>query len=259
MSSRWPFLDHPGPLAFAHRGGALEHAPFENTMLAFQAAVDLGYRYLETDVHATADGALLAFHDDRLDRVTDRVGRIAELSLREVAQARVGGREPIPLLEDLLGAFPDVRVNIDPKADRAVVPLAGAITRTGSEDRVCCGSFSDRRLARLRRLVGPRLCTSLGPAATARLRGASYGVPTGPLPAPCVQVPHRYRGRVLTDERFVATAHRLGLQVHVWTVDDDAEMDELLDRGVDGLMTDRPTLLRDVLTRRGTWAGRPGT
>ena len=84
-------------------------------------------------------------------------------------------------------------------------------------------------------------------------------MPTGRLPAPCVQVPHRYRGRVLTDERFVTTAHRLGLQVHVWTVDDEAEMDELLDRGVDGLMTDRPTLLRDVLTRRGSWAGRPGT
>jgi glycerophosphoryl diester phosphodiesterase len=258
VSSRWPFLDHPGVLAFAHRGGALEHAPFENTLMAFEAAVDLGYRYLETDVHVTADGALLAFHDDRLDRVTDRAGRIAELPLREVAEARVGGREPIPQLEELLGAFPDVRVNIDPKDDRAVEPLAAAIRRTGSEDRVCCGSFSDRRLARLRALVGPRLCTSLGPTGTARLRAASYGLRTGRLPAPCVQVPHRYRGRTLVDERFVTTAHRLGLQVHVWTVDDEAEMTELLDRGVDGLMTDRPSLLREVLVARGAWAERPG-
>ena len=257
MSSRWPFLDHPGVLAFAHRGGALEHEPFENTMVAFTAAVALGYRYLETDVHATADGVLLAFHDDRLDRVTDREGRIADLSAREVAEARVGGKEPIPLLEDLLGAFPDTRINIDPKHDRAVEPLAAAITRTASQDRVCCGSFSDRRLARLRRLVGPRLCTSLGPAGTARVRAASYGAPAGRLPSPCVQVPHRYRGRTLTDERFVTTAHRLGLQVHVWTVDDEAEMTELLDLGVDGIMTDRPTLLREVLVDRDVWAGGP--
>jgi glycerophosphoryl diester phosphodiesterase len=254
VSSRWPFLDHPGVLAFAHRGGALEHAPFENTMAAFEAAVAQGYRYLETDVHATADGALLAFHDDRLDRVTDRTGRIAELPLRSVAEAKVGGQEPIPLLEDLLGAFPRARVNIDPKDDRAVEPLAEVIRRTGSQDRVCCGSFSDKRLARLRKLVGPGLCTSLGPAGTARLRASSYGVPAGRLPSPCVQVPHRYRGRTLTDARFVDTAHRLGLQVHVWTVDEEEEMDELLDLGVDGIMTDRPTLLRSVLERRGAWA-----
>jgi glycerophosphoryl diester phosphodiesterase len=254
VSSRWPFLDHPGVLAFAHRGGALEHAPFENTMVAFQAAVDLGYRYLETDVHVTADGALLAFHDDRLDRVTDRAGRISELPLREVEAARVGGQEPIPLLEDLLGAFPEVRINIDPKHDRAVEPLAAVISRTASVDRVCCGSFSDRRLARLRKILGPRLCTSLGPGGTARLRAASYGAPVGRLPAPCVQVPHRYRGHVLTDGRFVETAHRLGLQVHVWTVDEEAEMTELLDLGVDGIMTDRPSVLRDVLVVRGAWA-----
>ncbi|MBV9951653.1 MAG: glycerophosphodiester phosphodiesterase, partial [Acidimicrobiia bacterium] len=94
----------------------------------------------------------------------------------------------------------------------------------------------------------------LGPAATARLRAASYGAPFGRLPAPCVQVPHRYRGRALTDRRFVEAAHRHGLQVHVWTVNDEAEMTELLDLGVDGIMTDRPSLLRDVLVARGSWA-----
>ncbi len=247
------FLDHPGVLAFAHRGGAGD-AP-ENTMPAFAAAVALGYRYLETDVHLTADGVLLAFHDDRLDRVTDAEGVIAELPWAEVRTALVDGREPIPLLTDVFDAWPDVRVNIDPKDDRAVPALAEVIRRTGSVDRVCCGAFSDARLARLRRLVGPGLCTSLGPRATARLRGASYGVPFRRLPGPCVQVPHRVRGRVLTDERFVATAHDRGLQVHVWTIDDPAEMVELLDLGVDGIMTDRPAVLKDVLERRGQWAG----
>src|SRR4051812_6479217 len=250
-SPRHPFLDWKGPLPFAHRGGASD-VP-ENTMVAFQAAVDLGYRYLETDVHVTADGALLAFHDDRLDRVTDRAGVIGELPLRDIQAARVGGKEPIPLLEDLLGAFPEVRINIDPKHDRAVEPLAATIMRTGSQDRVCCGSFSDPRLSKLRKLVGPRLCTSLAPGATARLRAASYGAPVRPLPAPCVQAPHRYRGGALRDRPLVEAAHGLGLQVQVGTVDDEAEMTELLDLGVEGIMTDRPSLLRDVLVARGSW------
>ena len=99
--SPWPFLDHPGPLAFAHRGGAGEWP--ENTMPAFEHAVGLGYRYVETDVHATADGVLVAFHDDALDRVTDRTGKIADLPWSYVAEARVDGREPIPRLDDLLG------------------------------------------------------------------------------------------------------------------------------------------------------------
>src|SRR5690242_6649092 len=118
----WPFLDWPGPLAFAHRGGASE-AP-ENTLPAFEHAIRLGFTYLETDVHATADGQLVAFHDDHLDRVTDASGAIASLPWSVVQRARVDGREPIPLLEDLLGAFPDARVNIDPKHDDAVEPLA---------------------------------------------------------------------------------------------------------------------------------------
>jgi glycerophosphoryl diester phosphodiesterase len=251
MRNGWSFLDHPGVLAFAHRGGAGDWP--ENTMPAFEAAVAMGYRYVETDVHLTSDGVLLAFHDDHLDRVTDRVGAVAELPYREVREARVGGREPILLLEDLLGAFPEVRVNIDPKHDSAVEPLAAVIKRTGSIDRVCCGSFSDARLARLRGILGPGLCTSLGPRSIARLRAGSYGLPAGPLPSPCVQVPHRFRGRTVTDLRFVRTAHALGLQVHVWTIDDPTEIDELLDLGVDGVMTDRPAVLKDVLVRRSQW------
>jgi glycerophosphoryl diester phosphodiesterase len=113
------FLDHPGPIPFAHRGGAGEWP--ENTMPAFEGAVRLGYRYVETDVHVTSDGALLAFHDDVLDRVTDHEGDIAKLPWEVVRTARVGGREPIPLLEELLGTFPDLHVNIDPKHDAAVV------------------------------------------------------------------------------------------------------------------------------------------
>jgi glycerophosphoryl diester phosphodiesterase len=250
-ASSWSFLDHPTTLAFAHRGGASD-AP-ENTMPAFEAAVALGYRYLETDVHLTADGVLLAFHDDFLDRVTDRTGEIAKLPYSEVAKAKVDGREPIPKLEELLDAWPDVRVNIDPKHDESVDALAGVIKRTNSVGRVCIGAFSDKRLERVRGLLGADLCTSLGPKGVAKLRAASYHLPAGQLPAACVQVPHRAKGLTLVDERFVATAHDRGLQVHVWTIDDADEMRELLDLGVDGIMTDRPTVLRTVLEERSDW------
>jgi glycerophosphoryl diester phosphodiesterase len=222
-------------------------------MPAFAGAVALGYRYVETDVHVTADGVVLAFHDEELDRVTDRTGEIGELTWREVSQARVDGVEPIPLLEDLLGTWPDLRINIDPKHDRVVEPLATVLTRTGSVDRVCIGSFSDRRLDRLRAMLGPGLCTSLGPAAVAKLRAASYGIgrkrPTGC----CVQVPPSTKGHALVDERFLATAHALDLAVHVWTIDEPDEMERLLELGVDGIMTDRPAVLREVLERRGQW------
>jgi glycerophosphoryl diester phosphodiesterase len=250
-----PFLDHPGPIPFAHRGGAGDRP--ENTLPAFEAAVRLGYRYVETDVHATADGVLLAFHDDRLDRVTDRRGVVAALPYAEVARARVDG-EPIPRFEELLDAWPDLRVNVDPKDDAAVDPLVAAIRRTGALDRVCVGSFSGRRIARVRAALGPRLCTSLGLRGVAALRAASWGA--GPLRrlvraegAACVQVPLRDRGLPIVDRRFVAAAHALGLPVHAWTVDDPAAMDALLDLGIDGLMTDRPGVLRDVLVRRGQW------
>jgi glycerophosphoryl diester phosphodiesterase len=250
-SSAWPVLDHPGPLAFAHRGGAGDWP--ENTMPAFEHAVSIGYTYVETDVHVTADGVLVAFHDELLDRVTDRTGAISELPYREVAEARVDGTEPIPLLEDLLGTWPELRVNIDPKHDGSVDALVQVVQRTGSIDRVCIGSFSDRRLARLRAALGPRLCTALGPRGTARLRGASWRIPTGRLAAGGAQVPRAMKGVTLVDLAFVTEAHERGLQVHVWTIDDPAEMHELLDLGVDGIMTDRPQVLRDVLEARGAW------
>lgn len=251
MASRWPFLEHPGPLAFAHRGGASD-AP-ENTMPAFARAVELGYHYVETDVHVTADGVLLAFHDDVLDRVTDRTGVVAELPWSEVGAARVDGAEPIPRLEELLGTWPELRVNIDPKHDGAVDALALAIERTGAIDRVCVGSFSDRRLRRLRHRLGERLCWSYGPAGIVRARAGSMGAPVGRLTAACVQVPVRQGRLTIVDERFVRFVHRQGLQVHVWTIDDAPEMDRLLDLGVDGIMTDRPGVLREVLERRGAW------
>ena len=247
----WAFLDHPAPLAFAHRGGAGDWP--ENTMPAFEHAVGLGYRYLETDVHATADGVLLAFHDDKLDRVTDRQGEIAALPHAEVAAARVDGREPIPLLEDLLGSFPAARINIDPKHDGSVGPLIDVLRRTDAVDRVCIGSFSDQRLRTLRDRLGPALCTSLGPKEVARLRVDALSGRVHPSRAGCVQIPEQFRGVTVTNAAVVRAAHRAGLQVHVWTIDEPEAMTRLFDLGVDGIMTDRPAVLKEVLVGRDQW------
>lgn len=223
-------------------------------MRAFEAAVAMGYRYLETDAYACRDGTLLSFHDDRLDRVTDRTGLVAALDYSEVRDARVDGREPIPLMEDLLAAWPEVRLNIDPKSDSAVAPLIAAIRRTNAVERVCIGSFSSRRIRQVRDALGPKLCTSLGPQGILQLRLKSYGMPLPGFTAGAAQVPVA-AGRIpIADAAFLRAAHAAGLQVHVWTIDDRAEMERLLNLGVDGVMTDRPALLKEVLQARGGWA-----
>lgn len=253
-ATTWGFLDNDGPLAFAHRGAHRPEGPGENTMAAFGAAVDLGYRYVETDVHLTADGVVVAFHDDHLDRVTDMTGAISDHTWDEVSRAKVGADgDPVPRLDELLTTWPELKVNIDPKHDRVVDALARVLRSNDAVDRVCCGSFSDKRLARLRDLLGPGLCTSLGPKGTAKLLAASKGAPVRTLPAACAQVPSAVKGRALVTPRFVETAHRLGLQVHVWTIDDPAEMAALLDIGVDGLMTDEAEALKQVLVTRDEW------
>jgi glycerophosphoryl diester phosphodiesterase len=241
----------------AHRGGAIEH--LENSLPAFEACVAMGYRYLETDVRVTADGILVVFHDAVLERVTDAQGRIDQLPWSVVSEARIGGREPILRLEELLGAWPDVRFNLDIKAAGVVAPLVRAIRRTKVGDRICLASFSDARIAAARRLLGPTVCTSLGPRGVAALRLASYRPRASGLvrvPAGCAQVPLQLGGRALVDERFLATAHAMGMQVHVWTVDTPADATALLDLGVDGIMTDRPAMLRELLEDRGQWVPR---
>jgi glycerophosphoryl diester phosphodiesterase len=244
------FLDAPPPIAFAHRGFAPDGD--ENSMAAFERAVRLGYRYLETDVRVTADGVALAFHDARLDRVTDNVGRVDELPWAQVRRARIGGREPIPLLTDLLAAWPDVCINLDVKADRGVGPTVDAIRDTGSVDRVCVGAFSTARIDAVRQALGPQLCTSLGPRAALRLKMRRRSAGTL-LVRCCAQVPARIGRRVFVDARYLAAARAVGVPVHAWTVNDLAEMTRLLDLGVDGIMTDRADVLRDLLAARGQW------
>lgn len=249
---RHPYLDHPGPIPFAHRGGAADGV--ENTLLQFRRAIETGYRYLETDVHATADGKLVAFHDSTLDRVTDGAGRIADLPWADVRHARVAGKEPVPLFEELLETFPEARWNVDLKAEPALHPLLELIERTGTWDRICVGSFSEARVVRAQRLAGPRLATSYGTRGVLNLRLRSWGVPAAlRRSAVAAQVPEAQNGIQVVDHRFVRTAHARGLQVHVWTINDPDAMHRLLDLGVDGIMTDHIDTLRKVMEDRGVW------
>lgn len=264
MSAEHPFLARDGapdaPVAIAHRGFSPEGA--ENSMAAFRAAVGLGYRYLETDVHTTADGVLLLFHDETLDRVTDGAGRVSELSAETVARARIAGTEPIPELAELVAEFPDARLNLDVKDWNSVETLAAAIERHGLHDRVLVASFSDRRRRAVLRLLSRPAASSAGMASNALF------VLLGPLlPAPvmrrvtaralhgvhALQVPVRFGAVPVVTAGFVRRAHLHGLHVHVWTINEEAEMHRLLDLGVDGIVTDRADLLKAVLQDRGQW------
>jgi glycerophosphoryl diester phosphodiesterase len=247
-----PYLKHSTPIAFAHRGGASD-AP-ENTMPAFQRAIDLGYIYIETDVHSTRDGVLLAFHDDDLSRTCGRPGLISELDYAEVRQARVNGVESIPLLEDLLSTWPNAHINIDCKSDQALLPLETRLAHGDLFDRVCIGSFSDKRLNHLRETFGGKLCTSMGPREVTKLRLGSWVRHTGKFQnVHAAQVPVSQGPITIVDRKFVDAAHRADLQVHVWTIDDPVEMGRLLDLGVDGIMTDRSEILKKVMLDRSCW------
>ncbi len=252
-------LEPPGSvIAMAHRGGA-EHPDLrglENTVHAFSHAVDLGYRYLETDVHLAAGGRLIAFHDNVLDRVTNGRGAVAGATRESILAARIADAHPIPNLADLFEEFPDCRFNIDLKANGAGPVLADLLDATGRHDSVCVGSFSHRRLQEFRRLTGGRVATSASPLEVALFLAAPTGRAARRLTrgrVAALQVPRR-RGRVpIVTGTLVRRAHAAGAQVHVWTVDDPAEMAELLDLGVDGLITDRTDLLKDLLLARGLW------
>jgi len=233
----------------------------ENSLSAFRRAMSEGYHYLETDVHATSDGVVVVHHDAVLDRTTDLSGPIARQPWRVVRTAKIGGREPVSRLEDVLEELPDALLNIDVKVFRAIEPLVRTLRRMNAFDRVCVASFSEARLELVRRSAGDGLLTSMGTKAIARLWAA------GRLPAfvrgrrghqRIAQVPVRQGRLTIVDKRLIAAARRRGIEVHVWTIDEPDQMNELIDLGVDGIMTDKPGVLRDVLRGRGLWAAATG-
>jgi glycerophosphoryl diester phosphodiesterase len=242
------YVDRPGPLAIAHRGGAGLAA--ENTLEAFRRSYALGVRYLETDVRLTRDGQLVAFHDAWLRRVTGTAGRLRARTLAELSGLPVLGGGPVLALDALIAAYPAACFTLDVK-DRAVIePLAELLLTRGVVDRVCVAAVRGRWVRALRERTGPQLCTALSWRELARLAArprARYGT------AGFAHVPLQLGRIPVFRDDLVARGHDAGVRVIVWTVNDADTMNRLLDHGVDGVITDRPDRLREVLIARGQW------
>jgi glycerophosphoryl diester phosphodiesterase len=246
------FFDNDGPLAFAHRGGAAE-AP-ENTWAAFERSESLGFRYMETDVRVTADAVPVAIHDPDLGRVTGRRGRVSSMTWPQLKDRALADGKSVPRLDELLAAWPDLRWNIDVKEREAIGPVIQAIDRAGGKDRVLVASFADRRAARVSAVLGPGLATGAGRWTVAALLGTKVAPFVHLHPrAAAAQVPMARNGIRIVDAGFVRACHRAGVAVHVWTIDDPTLMAQLLDLGVDGIMTDRPSVLKHVFQQKGVW------
>jgi len=254
-----PFLavERPGAVrAIAHRGGG---GPLENTLAAFSAAVALGYRHLETDLHVTRDGVLVVAHDPTLFRVAGDPRRVSDLTLTELGEVRIGGSERVPTFDELVDAFPDARLTVDLKCDAAVAPMVRLLERRPELlDRLCLGSFSTARVAAVRERFGERLMTAATPREIVRLLVAVRLRRRPPrIEAGCVAVPERYpesgRGFAVGDTRFIETVAELGPAVHVWTVNDPGRMRALVAAGVSGIVTDELGALRETLMTFDRW------
>ncbi len=244
------------PLAFAHRGFSPEGD--ENTMPAFRRAVDLGFRYLELDVRTSKDGVLYVFHDETLDRVTNGTGPISQLTSRQIADVRVAGMAEIPTFEELLSEWPDLHLNVDIKDKAGAELLAGHVLDANATHRVLAASFSDGRRRRTLKAANEAIASSSGMVTTVLSTafgavGAHRLLKLRERGIVALQVPERYLGVTVVTGDFVKHAHAAGLQVHVWVVDEAADMERLLDLGVDGLMTDRADVLASVMEKRGHW------
>lgn len=246
------------PVVLAHRGGRAEFP--EHTRVAFEAMRELGVQAMETDVRHTVDGVAVLAHDETLSRRFGDPRNVSSVTWEELAQLRdVDGCAPMRLWDVLVG-FPGFVLNIDAKTDEVVTPLLREVRAAGATQRVCLTAFSARRVARMARVTQEKAMIGLGMADVARLLAwahlpgrASALAPVGRYAGSprAIQVPQTFRGVPVVTARFVEAMHTAGHVVHVWTVNDPAEMERLLDLGVDGVVTDVPTVAARVWGERG--------
>ena len=261
------FFDGPKPRLFAHRGASGE-AP-ENTLAAFQRAVDAGVEYIELDVHASEDGQIMVIHDATIERTTNGLGAVNNYSLAALQQLDAGYRfSPdggqslpfrasdviIPSLQEVLGSFPQVKFTVeikqsDPPVEEQVIAV---INDCGKAADVIIASEHDAVLARARTLA-PDIPTNFGYNEVADFiqRVATNQLEGYQPPGQALQIPPTYQNIPLVTEQTLAAAHQIGVEIHVWTINEPPEMSRLLDLGVDGVMSDFPARLLEVTQGRG--------
>jgi glycerophosphoryl diester phosphodiesterase len=258
-----PYFGDGGRLLFAHRGGAKRFP--ENTLFAFRRAYELGFRWIETDVHLTHDGVIVVHHDPTLERTTNGRGKIADHTLAELRALDAGYRFTrdgrtypcrgqgigIPTLEEALGMAPDLRLNLEMKGDDPRLPgrLHDLLEGERARDRVLVASANDAMTIRFRELAGDAYATSPGVRGILGFWSAVRARADRLLrfPFDALQVPARQGPLTVVEPRFVEAAHRHRLKVHVWTIDDPNEMRRLARLDVDGVMSDRPETLMETL------------
>jgi glycerophosphoryl diester phosphodiesterase len=260
-----PYLSAEYPLRFAHRGSRVLWP--ENTAEAFQGAVDLGYRYVETDVRITKDRVVVVFHDATLERTTNGAGPVdrwdfADLKRLDAAYwfdeangyPRRGTGVRVRSLAEVFETWPDVHFNIDLKGPDLEWAVGDVIKRHGMEHKVMIGSFVDHRISRFRRITRGEIATSAGPATVLAMVTASRLGRTVRRPAQAYQLPFDHRA-VPIDHKLIDAIHAAGAQLHTWTVNEAVDMHRLLTLGVDGIVSDRPDILNEVLGERGQLPG----
>ncbi|TQO18703.1 glycerophosphoryl diester phosphodiesterase [Rhodoglobus vestalii] len=251
-SANSSYLSTAHPRVLAHRGLAKE-AP-ENTMLAFATAVAAGAQYIETDVHSSLDGVAVVAHDPSLVRVAGRDLKVEQLTMAELRRINLGDGQGFCSLSEALDAFPETRFNIDVKSAGAVAPTVHSIRDLSATERVLVTSFDEKRRAATAQEL-PGVASS---ASARRFLVALLGAKTGVSPAMrralsglvAIQVPEKALGLRVTTQRVIQRVHNLGLEMHVWTINEPQRMRQLLDLGVDGIVTDRADLALEVVASR---------
>ena len=238
-------------IAFAHRGGN-DFGP-ENSLKSFLGAYEIGYKYLETDVHLSKDGHLVAFHDESLDRVTNKTGLIKDLKLSDIKKAKIDNSDEIPTLIELLDNIPNCFFNIDCKSDDTVIPLIEVIKKFSLFDRVCIGSFSQKRINFIRDSLGSKVKTSMGPSEILLAKVLSNLPIKKAFESTYASLPIRRYGIELLNKKNINFLQKNNQKVIAWTINDESEMRLLIERGVDGIMTDKILLLKKILIEQNKW------
>lgn len=239
-----PYLNYSGLAVLAHRGGSIES--YENTLASFAYAQSIGCKYIETDVQVSLDGIPYIFHDESLERITGLKSIFSSITSSEIDKIRIFKDHPIPKLDTALKEFPELFFQIDLKTDLVAIPALEVIKKNDAEKRVCIASFNSNRLKQVKESY-PEMCLSMGPKEVAKLLLASFGLFKGEIPGDCLQVPIYSHGIKVVTKRFIKFVQSKNLKIMVWTINDKKTLKKLINMNVDGIITDTPKLLTELL------------